>query len=55
MFDVVDVVFDFLELWEGFSWDDVAQVFFELHGDFDGVERVKTVVAEGAVFGYTWG
>lgn len=38
LFDVVDVVLDFLELAEGFGGDYVPQIFFELHGQFNGVE-----------------
>lgn len=53
MLNVVDVMFDFMELREGFGWDDVSQVFFKLHGDFDGIEWVQSVVTEGAFFGDT--
>ena len=51
LFDVVDVVLDFLELTEGFGGDYVPQIFFELHGQFNGIEGVEAVIAEGAFSG----
>lgn len=54
LFDVIDVMFNFLELWESFSWDNVAEVFFELHGQFDGIKRVKPVIGKGAFASYAW-
>ena len=54
LFDVVDVVLGFLELGEGFGWDDVAQIFLELHGEFDSIKWVKAVVGKGTFPGDAW-
>ncbi len=54
LFDVVDVMLDFLELGEGFGWDDVAQVFLELHGEFNSIKWVKAVVGKGTFPGDAW-
>ena len=54
LFDVVDVVLDFLELGKGFGWDDVAQVFLELHGEFDSIKRIKAMISKGTFPGDAW-
>ena len=53
LFDVVDVVSDFLELSERFGWNNIAQIFFKLHGQFDGVQGIKSVISEGTLPGDT--
>lgn len=38
LFDVIDVVLDFVELRERFSRDNIPQIFFQLHGQFNGIQ-----------------
>ena len=44
LLDVVDEVLDLLELAEGFGRYDVPQIFFQLHGQLDGVQRIKPML-----------
>lgn len=51
LFNVVDKVSDAVQNWEGFSGDDVSEVFLESHGQLDGVEGVESMVFESAFEG----
>ena len=53
LFDVVDVVLDFLELRESFSRNNIAQILLELHGQLDSVKRIKSMISKGTLFGNT--
>lgn len=47
LIDVVDEVVDFIENGDGFSGDDVSEIFFDLHSELNRIEPIETVVFEG--------
>ena len=53
MLDIGDVVLDFGEGGQGLSGDGVAKIFFDLHGDLNGVQWVEAVFWKGAILGHT--
>lgn len=51
LLNVVNEVSDAVQNREGFGGDDVSEVFFESHGQFNGVEGIESVVFKAAVNG----
>ena len=54
MFDIGDVVLDFSEGRKGLCWDGVSEILFNLHGEFNGVQGIESMLFERAIFGDTW-
>ena len=53
LFDVVDVMLYFLELWQCFSWNNISQILFQLHSDFNSVQWIKSVIVQCTFSGNT--
>lgn len=46
VFNIIDVMLNFVELGQSFSWNNISQIFFQLHSDFNSVQWVKSVIGE---------
>ena len=53
LFDVVDVMLYFFLLLQCFSWNNIPQILFQLHSDFNSVQWIKSVIVQCTFSGNT--
>lgn len=54
LFDIGDIVLDLSEWGQGLCRNGVSQILLDLHGDFNGIQRVQPMFSESACLGHTY-